>query len=373
MQLPYSWLKELSGATVDATEAARLLTRNGIAVEKIERVDQHMTGVIIARVEEVHAIEGAKIRRTAINTGKEILQVVCGAPNVAAGQLVAFAPIGATVAGPLTIGQAKIRGVDSFGMICSERELGLSDAHAGIIALEGEYPLGASFAEALGYNDTILHFEITPNRGDCLSAFGIARELAAALGTQTVKLSEIVVASNQTFVRGTVSAVPSISIESSDDTPRFTVRLIEGITNGQSPAWMQQRLKRLGLRPISLAVDITNYVMHEMGNPMHAFDADRFGPPSYIIRRATSGEKVKTLDDKERSLTSDVLVVADPQQSRALAGVMGGGTSEVHEGQLAYCSKSPHSIPRWCERGGKSSIFRQMHPIVSSERSMLKI
>lgn len=325
MKLPYSWLAELTGLDWSPTEMADKLTMSGTYVEEIEPAGRHFDRVVVGKVESVAPVPNStKIQLTTVSTGSELLQIVCGAPNVATGQHVAVALPGAVMANGMKIAVGEIRGVQSQGMICSESELGISHDHGGIMVLERSMPVGSSLRDALGYDDWILHFELTPNRGDSHSAIGIARDLAALAGTRLRLPQSHLVESGESAMNAI-----SVEIENPNDCPRFTARIVRNCRNGQSPWWLKRKLLLSGVRPISTLVDITNLVLLETGNPLHAFDYDRFASNRIVVRRAASGEMLTTLDGKERRLTSDVLLVTDGTRARAAAGVMGGFDSEV--------------------------------------------
>jgi phenylalanyl-tRNA synthetase beta chain len=260
-----------------------------------------------------------------ISTGRERFSVVCGAPNTAVGLRAAFAPPGAVLPGGRSIGTVKIRGVESQGMLCSERELGLGDEHErGVLAVDADAPLGEDVIRYLALDDDVLEIEITPNRPDCLSVVGVARELSALTGAPfhppviSVKESDEAAAS-----------LVQVRIDAPDLCRRFTARVISGVHVGASPAWLQARLRAVGLRPISNVVDVTNYVLWEIGHPLHAFDYDTVANHSIVVRRARPGEHFTTLDGQERVLDDSMLTIADPKRAIGLAGVMGGATTEV--------------------------------------------
>ena len=255
--------------------------------------------------------------------------MVCGAPNLNIGDKIVFARVGAHLINPYNgqaeeLKPAKIRGVLSSGMICSEKELGISENHEGILVLSPNAVVGRPLAEHLG--DTVLDIDITPNRPDCLSVIGIAREVAALTG-QKMHIPEI----NYQETGNPIDKQISIEIADADLCPRYCASLITGVKIAESPAWLQERLIAGGQRPINNIVDITNYVMLEYGQPLHSFDYDRLKNKKIIVRRAREGEKFYTLDSNERQLTGDMLVIADGERSVAIAGVMGGLNSEVSE------------------------------------------
>ena len=325
MKISYKWLLELTGIDWPVQEVADRLTLCGTACEEIIPIAQYMKNVVVGEVVNLQPIKGAdKIRQATVTVGTETLDLVCGAPNVAVGQKVPVATLGAELAGGLVIKKAKIRGIESSGMICSPAELGLSEDHSGIMVLEPSAVPGTPLVEALDADDYILGFELTPNRADSLSAIGIARDLAALAGVKVKKPSFTL----REAAEKSADHI-SITIENPADCYRFTARIIKNIKVGPSPWWVQKRLLASGMRPISNVVDITNLVMLESGNPMHAFDLDKFGSVEVVIRRARAGERFTTLDGKEHTLTSDNLMVTNGREGTGIAGVMGGATSEV--------------------------------------------
>lgn len=325
MKIAYSWLKELTGLDWSAAEMGNRLLLAGLNCEDIQPTDRFLDKVVVGQVLTLEGVPGAsKIRKATVDIGKEKLAVICGAPNVAVGQKVAVAQIGAKLAGGMEIKRATIRGVESSGMICSESELGISDDHSGILVLAASALVGRDVADELDLRDFILTFEITPNRGDALSAIGVARDLAALA---RVKLRRPDVKLNESKERAT----DQFSVRSDDPVgcPRFTARIVRHVTIGPSPWWLQKKLLAAGVRPISNIVDITNFVMLETGNPLHAFDLDRFGSKQVVVRRAKNGEKFTTLDGNNHTLTEDVLLVTIGEKAVGVAGVMGGLDSEV--------------------------------------------
>jgi len=327
MKISCDWLKELTGLDCSAEEMAEMLTRIGLACDDIISTSRFMKNVVVGQILEISPVEGAsKIQKTLVDVGSDKLQIICGAPNIKVGQKVPVAMIGAEMAGGLIIKKAKIRGVESYGMICSESELDLSSEHDGILVLDTNAKIGTDIATHLDYNDFILDLEITPNRGDALSAIGVARDLSALTGS-TVKRPSLELSETKEKSSDCIS----VSIADTDACPRFTARIIRNIKFGESPWWMKKKLWAAGIRPISNVVDITNLIMLESGNPVHAFDLDKFGSNEVLVRRAKRDEKLKTLDGKVHTLTTDVLLITNGREPVAAAGVMGGFDSEVTE------------------------------------------
>ena len=308
-------------------EVAHRLTMAGVEVGEIARIGG-WNGCLVALVKAVHPHPQAdRLTLCQVNTGTEDLEVVCGAPNVSSGQKICFARVGANLFNAHsgkneTLKPARIRGVVSEGMICSELELGLGEDHTGIIVLPDDAPVGVPLDSYLG--DTILDLEVTPNRLDCLSMLGVAHEVAALTGG-TVREPE---ASYPEDGPG-VSEQVSISIADPDLCYRYTASLISGVSIGPSPGWLQERLTKVGLRPINNIVDVTNYVMLEYNQPLHAFDFDRLKERTIVVRRAKPGEVLVTLDGIERQLNPQNLVIADSHDPIGLGGVIGGADSEI--------------------------------------------
>jgi len=310
-------------------ELAARLTMAGTEVESIEATGT-WENVVVGLVRRVRPHPNAdRLTLVAVEHGSGEAEVVCGAPNVAEGQKIAFASVGAELVNPHTgklakLKRSKIRGVVSEGMVCSELELGLGQDHEGILVLDADAPVGAPLSERLG--DTVLDLELTPNRPDCLSLLGLAREVAALTGVEVREPPLGYEASGPP-----VDSLARVVIEDPDLCPRYTASVIQGVKIGPSPKWLAARLEKLGERPINNVVDVTNYVMFEMGQPLHAFDYDRVADHTVIVRRAKQLEVLVTLDNQPRDLDSEMLVIADPAQSIGLAGVMGGANTEIGE------------------------------------------
>lgn len=330
MKMTWKWVKEFVATDLTAEQAADRLLNAGIEVASVTTLaPRGLGGVVVGVIEEiarelgVHG--GHRLVLCRVSTGRERFSVVSGAPNTAVGARAAFAPPGATLPGGRRVGVAKIRGVDSQGMLCSERELGLGEEHeAGLLLVDRETAPGADLVEALGLDDVVLDIEITPNRPDALSIVGIARELAALTGAgfrpPQVELREAGEPAHR---------LAKVRVEAPDLCRRFTARVISGVTVRPSPARMAARLRAVGLKPISNVVDVTNYVMWEIGHPLHAFDHATLADGTVVVRRAHEGERLRTLDGQERRLDPSMLLIADPKRGVGLAGVMGGENSEV--------------------------------------------
>ena len=329
MKTPLSWLAnyiDLSGVT--PADLARRLTFSGMEIEGMEHIGGQVEGVVVAEVRAVEKHPQAdKLSVCRVFDGKEEWQVVCGAPNVTAGGKYPFAPIGAVLlGGELKIKKAKLRGVESFGMLCSASELGRSSDHSGLMTLDASIAPGTPMASVLGPPDTVFELEITPNRPDCLSLIGVARELAALYGRPLKNPVVSIRASD-----GDVNADANVSVENNADCPRYTARVLHKVKVGPSPVWMKDALEKAGIRSINNIVDITNYVMLETGHPLHAFDLRLIEGREIHVRRARAGEKLATLDNIERVIDPNMLVIADAKKPVALAGVMGGAGSEIRD------------------------------------------
>jgi phenylalanyl-tRNA synthetase beta chain len=329
MKLTLSWLKDHLTTDADAKTIAKKLTSIGLEVESLEDKSAALAAFSVARVVTAEQHPNAdKLRLLTVDTGREIAQVVCGAPNARVGLVGVFAPPGTFIPGSnFTLSIAKIRGVESRGMMCSERELQLSEEHDGIIELPAETPIGSPAAAALGLSDPVIDIALTPNRGDAASVYGVARDLAAAA----------VGALKDGAVKPVKGSYPS-PIKVSLDFPQaaasactmFAGRLIRGVKNGPSPKWVQDRLKAVGLRPISALVDVTNLVAQDRGRPLHVFDAAKL-KGNMRARLAKPGEKLVALDGKTYALDSEMTVIADDAAARGIAGVMGGEDSSCTE------------------------------------------
>jgi len=334
MKASVNWLRDYVDITLPPAEVARRLTLAGHEVGAMDVIGGNWDNIVIGRITEINPHPDAdRLTLVTLDLGGEQPTVVCGATNLRIGDTVPFAYVGAQLidghSGKLErLKTAKIRGVVSSGMVCSEKELGISDSHEGIMILPAEAPLGKPLADYLG--DIVFDFEITPNRPDCLSVIGIAREVAALTG-ETVTLPEVDYAETTPAIDEQIS----IEIIDPDLCPRYCATLITGVKISESPQWIQQRLLACGQRPINNIVDITNYVMLEYGQPLHAFDYRLVRGKKIIVRRATEGEIFTTLDGIERKLSRNMLVIADAEGSVALAGIMGGSNSEVAEDTTA--------------------------------------
>ncbi len=334
MNVSYRWLKALApGIEGTAQEIAHRLALLGAPVDELTDLGAGIGDVVVARVEEVAQHPNAdRLRVTRVNAGGESVQVVCGAPNVEAGRLYPFAPVGSSLPGGISIGKAKLRGEVSEGMLCSARELGLGRDHAGLMTLNGEWEPGTRFVDALGLDDYRLLIDVTPNRGELLSHVGVARELApgGAAGVKLPAFPNAPAVRLETRPGGEIGGV-SVHVDDEAGCPRYMGAVVRGVRVGPSPEWLATRLRAVGLRPINNIVDATNYVLFELGQPLHAFDLAKLRGGQVRIRRARDGETLTTLDGTERSLAATDLVIADAEGAVAIAGVMGGANSEVDD------------------------------------------
>lgn len=300
----------------------------GIEVESVKQLDAALQEVVVGKVTSIRPHPNAdKLVLCQVDIGEQdVLQIVCGAPNVCEGMLAPVATIGAKLPSGITIKQAKLRGEESHGMLCSEKELGISEDASGLMELSSDISVGTPLTEALGLNDTVFELEITPNRPDCLSMIGVAREIRAETGNE-LKLPEVNIQENEIDI----TEVTSVTIDAPNLCSRYAARVIRGVKIGESPAWLKQRLESVGIGLINNIVDVTNFVLMEYGQPLHAFDYHKLGENRIVVRRAGEGEQITTLDEEERKLTPDMLVIADANKPVALAGVMGGYDSEITE------------------------------------------
>ena len=329
MRVSIKWLKEYVAINLPLSDLAHRLAMAGLEVKTIENIGG-WENVVIGQITRVDPHPNAdRLHLVKVGLGKEQQTVVCGAPNLRVGDKVAFARVGAELIDPqsgetIRLKSAKIRGVASSGMICSEKELGISESYEGIMVLPDEAPVGTSLDDYLG--DTVFDLEVTPNRADCLSIIGVAREIAA-LTRQGIRLPQV----SYEEVASTIEQQVAVTIDAPDLGPRYCASLIQGVKIAPSPRWMQQRLLACGMRPINNVVDVTNYVMLEYGQPLHAFDSPKIKGSQIIVRRAGSGEAIVSLDGVERMLASNMLVIADKERAVAIAGVMGSANSEVSQ------------------------------------------
>ncbi len=347
MKVSYKWLKELVKFDATPEKLAEVLTLAGLEVETIDYLGKGPDKVVIGEIKKLDQHPQAnKLWVCQVDVGNEILQIICGAQNVRPGAKVPVALIGALLPSQTEISKAHLKGIDSLGMVCSEMELGIGEESEGIMILEDDYKAGESLSNALNLEDYILNIDLTPNRPDCLSMIGVAREVAALFGG---KLQKPQIRVSQ--VKEEAKEKVKIKIADPDACPRYTARVIKNVKVDRSPFWLRRRLHSVGLRAINNVVDITNLVMMEQGQPLHAFDYDLFTRSQVLIRRAKPGEKFTTLDQVERKLNRDVLLITDGEKAVAIAGIMGGLESEVTEKTKNVLLESAYFNPKVIRRG----------------------
>jgi len=340
--ISYKWLQDYVDVPWGPEELAHRLTMAGLEVEGISSLTPDLGGVYVGLVQKIEPHpEADTLKVCAVDVGSlGRYSIICGAPNVAAGQMVAVALEGAVLPGGLEIRPTEIRGVLSQGMICSQAELGISDNHDGIWVLPGDLQPGDKLVEALGLDDWVLDVSIYANRPDCMSVLGIAREIAALTGG-TLRLPAV----DYQELDIPLTERTSVIVEDGERCPRYTAALAEGLQVAPSPLWMQLRLLAAGMRPINNVVDITNYVMLETGQPLHAFDFHKLAEGRLVIRTARPGEEIVTLDGERRKLTPEMLLICDARDPKCIAGIMGGEDSEVTAQTTAILLESANFSP----------------------------
>ena len=340
-------------------ELAQGLTMAGMEVEAAHPIGRELESLVVGKIVEVRKHPQAdRLTICKVTTGAETLELVCGAPNVRPEILVPIALPGARLPSGFEVQVATIRNIVSAGMICSEKELEISEDHSGIMILPEGIPVGLSLSKALGAEDTLLEINVTPNRGDCLSHIGIAREISAIF-SRPLKLPDVSAAP----VGKAIQEETSVSILAPDYCPRYSARLVRGVTIGPSPSWLRQRLLSVGIRSINNVVDVTNFVLMEYGQPLHSFDFDTLAGRRIVVRKAQPNERMTTLDGQERDLTSEMLVIADGEKGVALAGIMGGLDTEIQPSTKNILLESAYFDPRCIRRTAKKLSL-------SSEASM---
>jgi phenylalanyl-tRNA synthetase beta chain len=351
MRVSLNWLKEFVPIHLSPAELAYRLTMTGTEVESIEKIEPVFTSVTIGQIRKIVRHPNAdKLLLCEVDVGNtQALKIVCGAPNIKEGDKVPVALPGAMLPGNFTVRETKIRGEHSEGMLCSERELGISEDHSGIMILPPDVSIGVPVEEALQLSDVVFELGITPNRPDCLSIFGTAREVAAITKEKT-RLPKIDIIHQEPAIE----SMTSVTIDDPEGCPRYAARIVSGVKIGPSPAWLQQRLLRVGLRPINNVVDATNYVLLELGHPLHAFDYHKLYENRIIVRRARAGESIVTLDGIDRKLSEQMLVIADAEKAVAVAGVMGGANTEVTEQTKTVLIESAYFDPISIRRTSKA-------------------
>ncbi|MCF7801745.1 MAG: phenylalanine--tRNA ligase subunit beta [Candidatus Marinimicrobia bacterium] len=350
MIISYQWLRDYVDFDLTPAELCEKLTNLGLEAYVASQYEPFLNEIVIGEVIECVPHPNSdhlSICQVKVNADS-IQQIVCGAPNVAQGQRVPVALQGTTLPGGLEIKPVKLRGEKSNGMICSERELGLSESHDGILILNDTAPVGGSFVDYLTGGDTAIEIDLTPNRPDAMSHIGVARDLAALIKQTLAK-------PKPEFRESAESTDSSarITLEDTHGCPRYATRVIRGVTIGPSPKWLQERLQAVGLRSINNVVDAANFVLMETGHPLHTFDYDQLAGHEIIVRRAYKNEKMTTLDSKERQLNEEILLICDGEKPVAIAGIMGGENSEVMEQTTNILIESAYFDPVTIRRGAK--------------------
>lgn len=330
MYLSLNWLKEFVKFKETPHEAAELLTSGGFEVESMKQLGSGFENVVVGQIKTIisHA-EADRLSVCKVDIGKkQLLTIVCGAKNIKPLQRVPVALIGARLPSGMEIERRRIRGIESEGMICAEDELGLGTDHAGIMILDKDLRIGQNFGKALGLDDVVLDISVTANRPDCLSVIGLAREFAALSNQKFIEPKIKLTESKKLSIKKLLS----VTVQNKDLCPKYTARVVKNVKIHDSPAWLQGKLRVMGVQPINNIVDITNFVMLEMGQPLHAFDAAKVANKKIIVRTAKTGEKFTTLDGEQHILTGEMLMIADAKQPIAIAGIMGGRNSEITKG-----------------------------------------
>ena len=343
MRISLNWLKEyvdLKGIPV--SEIVHELTMSGLEVEDYTDQSELYKNIFVGEVKEVQKHPNAdKLSVCKVFNGKEELQVICGAPNVEAGQKVVFATVGSVVPnGKIELKKAKIRGVESHGMICAEDELLLSENHTGIMVLDSKLNPGAEISNALGLDDVIMEIGVTPNRPDALSHIGVARDIAAIFNKE-LKYPIL----NYKETDEDINSIASVEIQDSTNCPRYAAKVVKDVQILESPDWLKKKIIQIGLRPINNIVDVTNFILHELGQPLHAFDLDLLAGQKIIVKSTTKEKKFTTLDSKERILPADTLMICDGDREVAIAGVMGGENSEITQSSKNILIESAYFNP----------------------------
>lgn len=350
MRIPLSWLKDYIDLSLPPEDIAKILTMAGLEVDDWETIGENLRGIVVGRIiESGKHPNGDKLSLAMVTDGKETYQIVCGAPNCRTGLKTALARIGVSLKQGdqvFTIKKAKIRGVESSGMLCSSSELGLGTDHDGIIELPDNVQEGSEIVDIFG--DTYFNISLTPNLGHCTSVFGVARELSAFI-EKPLRLPQIIVKENES----PIETAFQVEIKNKEACPRYACRVIKNVRVGTSPSWLKERLEKCGIRSVNNVVDVTNYVLLEMGHPLHAFDYDRLEGGKIIVRKTEEGESIRTLDGKERLLKESMLVICDQKKPVAIAGVMGGSESEVHEQTRHIVLESAYFDPSTIRRMSK--------------------
>jgi len=349
MLISLKWLKDYVDISLDAQALADKLTMAGLEVDEIKTIKPSFSSVVVARILSVAPHPSAdRLSVCEVTDGADRYPIVCGAKNIKTGDVVPLAKAGAVIPGGYVIKETLLRGQPSSGMLCSEAELEIGDDASGILQLSADLPLGRPLDEALDLNDTVLDISVTPNRSDCLSVIGIAREVAAITAGQ-LKKPRTRIRESQVDVR----SLTSIRIEAPDLCPRYTARIIQNVKVGPSPVWLKSRLEAAGMRAINNVVDVTNFVMLEMGQPLHAFDFRFLEEQRIVVRRSRAGESFVSLDEKARVLPDDTLLICDGKKPVAIGGIMGGLNSEVKDDTQTIFLESAYFQPSSIRRSAR--------------------
>ncbi|MBS4034959.1 MAG: phenylalanine--tRNA ligase subunit beta [Ignavibacterium sp.] len=343
MRISLNWLKDyvdLNGIPV--SEIVHELTMSGLEVEDYTDQSELYRNIIVGEVKEVQKHPNAdKLSVCKVFDGKDELQVICGAPNVEAGQKVVFASVGAVIPnGKIQLKKAKIRGVESHGMICAEDELLLSEDHSGIMVLDSQLYAGTEISRALGLDDVIMEIGVTPNRPDALSHIGVARDLAAIFNKELKYPALNYIESDYD-----INSLASIEIQDSTNCPRYVAKVVKDVQILESPNWLKKKITQIGLRPINNIVDVTNFILHELGQPLHAFDLDLLAGQKIVVKSTAQEKRFTTLDSKERNLPAETLMICDGEREVAIAGVMGGENSEISQSTKNILIESAYFNP----------------------------
>lgn len=353
MLISDQWLKDYFDSQLEPSENAAILTDLGLEVEGVttyESIKGGLDGIVVGEVLECDQHPNAdRLKITRVSTGKETLQIICGAPNVAKGQKVAVALVGSTIypsnGEPITLKKTKIRGESSEGMLCAEDELGLGQSHDGIMVLDSDLKPGQPLSNVFeNYSDTVYEIGLTPNRADAMGHYGVARDLRAGIAKNN-QLAPLNTVSTSSFSIENYSTPIEITVQSQDKAPRYLGIVVSDIRVAPSPAWLQHRLKAIGLNPINNVVDCTNYILHGLGQPLHAFDYDKIEGKKVVVRTAEKGEKLLTLDGVEREIHTEDLVICDSKKPMCIAGVFGGLHSGVTENTTSVLIESAYFDP----------------------------
>ncbi|MCK4707290.1 MAG: phenylalanine--tRNA ligase subunit beta, partial [Gammaproteobacteria bacterium] len=325
MKFSEQWLREWVNPSINVQDLADQITMAGLEVDSVDPVAGEFTGVIVAEIVSLEKHSDAdKLNVCQVNNGSENIQIVCGAANARVGLKAPLATIGAKLPGDFNIKQSKLRGVESFGMLCAEKELAMAESSDGLMELPADATVGMDIREYLQLDDQAIEIELTPNRSDCLSIKGVAREVATL---NNCDLTPVNIAAQT----ATIDDVLPVNIEAAEACPRYLGRVLRNVNvKAETPLWMQEKLRRSGFRSLGPVVDVTNYVLMELGQPMHAFDLDKLNG-GITVRLANAGEKVELLDGKKVNADADTLLIADEKTNLALAGIMGGDGSAVSD------------------------------------------